>query len=926
MSPGGSHRTRSVEDVTVPTSQGRPASRKARAQGGAAPGTRSVTVPSRDDLEHAEKDALLQLRIGRSAHLYAVFVSTLLALDGVLLLFFYPELPKLAAREIGTVALAHSFYLLLPLVAGLALAGIGLASKWEVFQLWPWEAHFSTSVSAVAVNALLAVVYALRVAGVAPFASLALFPWFFPAELFGLSLALLGIVLTWSGWTGRQWAAALTAVLPVATGLFAYFPPSNTTGLSDALAVGLFLSAILYQTSGSFLHLISSGTRTHERELITSGQRRMFRFADEIRQREEAVHFREAAAVQREAEVENGLLSVRRQTESLRQARAQLDDLEGDYRERSDAVAEKERTVAGQAAETESRSRLLEDKTAALELREQEVARLLPQVSAREKRLVEREGEQTKRDVELAQRQQDVERRSTGLAESEARLESRRKEIDQKTQELLRREGEVTARESSVKATPVVPTAVSHDLTAREVKLQQFKTVLDEQNVVLGQRARDLVERAKTVEAAQRQSAEKEAALASREVATRQREAELGDLLKAADERRSRYEAAAKDYAQRLEEQGRRSAEAAQKGADLEQRLKALSDREASLGAREDRLRTAVGALERREGQLTAREAEVHAAEAEVSLRRQAISRGDLPLAGLAAVAVASSPGLGGPAPGLRNSGDAAGIRDLSSAGDGAPGAPVTLSTPAGRRFADRLPSGTPRLDDLLLGGIPPQGHVVLVGDAFVGKEVLLYSFLAEGLKRGEPVVLVTAARSPAEVSQALGVVLPQFREYEQMGMVQWIDASGSGASARSGQAVLKSSDDRAGILSSLVKAAAAAEGERHRAFRVGFLGLSAVLAHGDERVSFSFLQNVVGILKPRNALAMYSLEAGALSEPQVETLLSRMDGAIVFRQDRDRLVLSVRGFGDVETRDWIECRVTPRSLVIGSFALERIR
>ena len=270
------------------------------------------------------------------------------------------------------------------------------------------------------------------------------------------------------------------------------------------------------------------------------------------------------------------------------------------------------------------------------------------------------------------------------------------------------------------------------------------------------------------------------------------------------------------------------------------------------------------------------------------------------------------------------------GLRDVTgSTGD--PGAEAAgdsqmLSAPLGRRFADRLPTGTPRLDDLLLGGVPPRGHIVLLGDPFVGKEVVVYAFLAEGLKRGEPAILVTATRSPAEVAQGLGLVLPQFREYEQMGMVHWIDASGSGAASDPHHLVLKSSDDRAGILSNLVRVAKSLDGERAPAFRVGFLGLAAVLAHGDERASFSFLQNVVGILKPRDALAMYSLESGALSEAQVETLLSRMDGALVFRQDGNRLLLSVKGFGDVETRDWVECRVTQRALIVGSFALERIR
>jgi len=185
----------------------------------------------------------------------------------------------------------------------------------------------------------------------------------------------------------------------------------------------------------------------------------------------------------------------------------------------------------------------------------------------------------------------------------------------------------------------------------------------------------------------------------------------------------------------------------------------------------------------------------------------------------------------------------------------------------------------------------------------------------------------VTASRSAAEISESLGVVLPQFRGYEQMGNVTWIDASGTGTADGPHRLVAKSSDDRAGILTALVQASKQAEGgAKGAAFRVGFFGLSAIFAHADERASFSFLQNVVGILKPRAALAMYALEAGALSEAQVESLLGRMDGAIVFRQERDRTYLAVKGFGDVATRDWVEVRATSRALVVGSFALERIR
>ena len=890
-----------------------------------APATRAVTVPGPEDLELAKEDALLQLRIGRSAHFYTVIVSGLLALDGVLLLLFYPTLPSLGTNETGISAILHSIYLLIPLIAGLVISAVGLVVKWEAYELWPWEKHFSTTVGAVAANALLAVVYGLRVAGEGPFANLALWPWLYPAELAAISIAVLGFVLTWTAWSLRQWASAISAVLALASALLIFFPPSTSSGTSDALAVSLFLSAIFYQTSGSFLHLISSGTRVHERELITSGQSRMFRFADELTKKEEALHFREAALVKREATVENADLSIRRQYDALKEARSQLDSLEEDYRKRSDALVEKERAWAGRIAEMDGRDRQVEDKTKALEIREQEVGRLVPQISTREARLVEQEGALTQRDVELTQRGDSVARREQDLKDAEARLASRKTELDQKTTELLRREGEVAARETGTKGPSGAPTEVSQDLVAREVRLRQLKATLDEANVALGRKSREANERSKAAEESLARSARKQAELASREAAVKQREAELSDLLKSADGRRTQYDAAAKDYEARLASLGRDQVTIAQKGADVERTLKSLSDREAAVAEAQSRLKALAQQLEQREQAVHERGRSLEALEAEVSLRRQAIERGgDLPIAGLAAVAAADRMERPAEAPSRRGRpGRADGIRDMAES-------PVreadTLVPPSGRRFADRLPSGIARLDDLLLGGIPPHSHIVVLGDAFVGKEVVLYSFVAEGLKRGEPALIVSAARSPDEIAAAIGVVLPQFREYEQMGMVRWVDASGSGGTASTNRVVVKGANDQAGILTSVGSIARSFESNKSGEFRVAFLGLSAVLAHGDERVGFSFLQNVVGILKPRSALAMYSLEAGALSEAAVESLLGRMDGAIVFRQERDKTFLAVKGVGEVETRDWVECRATNRALVIGSFALERIR
>jgi KaiC/GvpD/RAD55 family RecA-like ATPase len=212
------------------------------------------------------------------------------------------------------------------------------------------------------------------------------------------------------------------------------------------------------------------------------------------------------------------------------------------------------------------------------------------------------------------------------------------------------------------------------------------------------------------------------------------------------------------------------------------------------------------------------------------------------------------------------------------------------------------------------------------VGDAFVGKEVVLYGFLAEGLRRQEPAIVITTTRTSQEVARALRDLVPQLDDHERSGRLMWIDASGAGV-ADPHRFATRGSDDLSGLTESLVHASklAVASSPTGR-FRVGFLGVSAVIGHGRDRESLAGLHRLLGVLRSHEALAMYALEAGAISDAHAEALLGRMDGAIVFRQERGRTLLAARGFGGVATGDWVECRASPRGLVLGSFALERIR
>jgi circadian clock protein KaiC len=96
----------------------------------------------------------------------------------------------------------------------------------------------------------------------------------------------------------------------------------------------------------------------------------------------------------------------------------------------------------------------------------------------------------------------------------------------------------------------------------------------------------------------------------------------------------------------------------------------------------------------------------------------------------------------------------------ISSAGIAVfPAALVLGDTRDGRRTGAprseaRLAMGVPRLDDMLGGGLPAGYSLLVAGPSGSGKTILATAFLAEGVRRGEPGVIVAFEQTP---SQSLG-------------------------------------------------------------------------------------------------------------------------------------------------------------------------
>ena len=832
---------------------------------------RPVRVPSKEDLELAHHDALLQLKIGRSATLYTLALAGALLFDGFLVLYLQPNVRHLAPHD-----LRSAFFLIFPVGGALYLSVVSLGVKWEEFQVWPWESHFSLSVLSVLLSAILAYLTAAATLGFGPTAHWPLLPWVYPAAIGATALPLCALALTWFDWTRRKVASVVAALLPVPIAFVLYLPAATGLAAVNAATISLIVSASLFQFSGSLLHYISSGTSAHEREMLAGGQGKLFALAAEIQTREDKLRAREAVVSQRQTTLDHQAASLTAQQQAIAEMRAELGTLEADLARRSQALTEEQQQWSAQSAEVEAHRRALVGEEEGIRMREQEVESRAELIGSRETRVAAREGEVARRDADIGVRHREVERREKQLGGQLQSMEERARELD-------RREGELAGPRP-----PPMPAGSKAETDS--TRTQQLQAVLSQQNAKLGRERRELEAREAALTQRIEEMRGKEESVRVREAGFLRREDELKASSEETQRLRGQYEQARRRLESRLAEAEQRTAQLQDRSLQLDGRETQLRQKDAALGQREKSVEEVRQRAEKVARELSERERGLSAREVEVSVRAARAAEG----------------GAAGP--------------------EGPLGAGGTLGPIGSRRRADRRPTGIVRLDDLLLGGFPPRAHVLFVGPPYIGKEVTLYAFLAEGLRRGERIVAVTATRPVAEISSEMQPLLPNLSSYEKDGKLVWIDASDPSAKSGPdgpGRWTVAGPSDHAGLLSATVAACNAAG--KHP-MRLGFLGLWVSLSGADGPTAFRFIQNLVGILKSREAIAAYTVDGGALGETMLESIESRMDGTIIFRTDRGKRFLEVHGLGEVETREPVEYRPTSRGVEIGSFALERIR
>jgi KaiC/GvpD/RAD55 family RecA-like ATPase len=239
-----------------------------------------------------------------------------------------------------------------------------------------------------------------------------------------------------------------------------------------------------------------------------------------------------------------------------------------------------------------------------------------------------------------------------------------------------------------------------------------------------------------------------------------------------------------------------------------------------------------------------------------------------------------------------------------------------------------KVRTGIARLDDLLFGGIPFGSNVSVYGPAYVGKDVLVNIFMAEGLKKGLPVLWVLTDKGPADIREEMAFVLPDYEEREKLGLVRYIDAYSKSMGADASDPNTTYIDDPTdhGAILKATDAIAAEWKKKYQSYRLAFRSVSTLIAYLDPTTTFKFLQPFVGRRKRDKSVAFYVIEKGMHEEQEIQMLGSLMDGSVEFKVEQLKSYLSVKGICDVQSRSWIRYTYTKSSVSIGSFSLDHIK
>lgn len=917
----------------------------------------------------AAQQGLLQLTFGRHAHGYGIVAAVAFLVDALLLVAMgtNPTFPTLPGGY-------QEFTLcLIPAAAGAFASVDAVRLKREPYRRQYLSRHFVTSTLGMALFFLVAaLIFLINGKILSP----AILPWLFPLSVLGVPLTIISMAMTWEGVGARKAGSiGLALVLPISIILLVLgnvpIAPATVGAVTFAAfspIVVLFAGALTTEFAGALLHIIASSTSVYQREILKADNTKVALLQQELQKKREALDYKERAIRGREAHMEALQQELDEQAGDLKAKFGDITAREVSVEKASKELRDLDRKVASARAEIEAKVEELRLRESDVTASKQDTDKAKADITAREARIAGREQEAKRKEIEISSQSRGLEQKLRAAEERESRLQESEKSIDARRTALLKQAKDLELKESELKL-KVEQVEATHSTSekekVRELKDWEAKILSKEKEVghkevelrTLENQLRERYENATRIEKqfqAQRKIHEdrekelviREKSISDGESGLRERTSEVERMAASIQEAQSELQGKTKKYAELFKEAKLKEAAAGSSQDEIRERSVSLASREKKLTEMQSNLQAEIKRLNDENRKLLEKSKEIEEKESELSLKEMELDNRSKEERAAAAT------------PGMRDMDHEAQLdawerrlrereeefkrrtyqkdKELEMR-ETALKAHLTATTTEAEaeaavsveKKAEKVKTGTPRLDDLLYGGIPFNSNLLVVGPAFVGKEVAILNFIAEGLKKRVPTIIVTTTKLPIDVAKDMAPILPTFVEYDQLGLVQWIDST---APTANGKTVKEKNvyrvngptdfDSIFNIISQLDEEFKA----KYPYFRLAFMTLSSSLTQADERDALNFFQRLVNRLRQTKVVSLFALERGMHTDQTIEALEHMVDGALHFRQDKQKTQLQVAGLSEVQTRDWVPYKFTNKAIMIGSFQLERIR
>jgi KaiC/GvpD/RAD55 family RecA-like ATPase len=227
--------------------------------------------------------------------------------------------------------------------------------------------------------------------------------------------------------------------------------------------------------------------------------------------------------------------------------------------------------------------------------------------------------------------------------------------------------------------------------------------------------------------------------------------------------------------------------------------------------------------------------------------------------------------------------------------------------------------TGGKKFDELLNGGFPLKSKILVQGPAFIGKDLLLNQFVAEGIRSGAPAIVVLTQSTTSQMRKKVVEMDPKLEEREKAGLVSYIDCytNTAGLVGKNPFAIYLNGLSDLDALLNAIDRFQRGYSEKYFYNRLVFDSLSSVVRMHGINPTLDFMNSINAKIAAYNSAALFDLAGGIHAHNEVNAIESLMDGVVNLKEDRGKHLLSIRGLVNVKSREWLEYAYNERYIDI---------